>query len=35
MMLTEKHEDKIEGVLYCYDRVIINEVAGTWGSQVA
>ena len=35
MTLIEAHKDKISGVLSCYDRVIINGVAGgdgfTWG----
>ncbi|MDR0603998.1 MAG: hypothetical protein LBG80_06830, partial [Bacteroidales bacterium] len=28
MTLVEAHKDKISGVLSCYDRVIINGVAG-------
>ena len=31
MLITEKYEKDILGVLHCYDRVIINGVAGTFG----
>lgn len=31
MLLTEKYEADILGVLYCYDRLLINGVAGTFG----
>jgi len=31
MLITEKYREEITGILYCYDRVIINTVAGTFG----
>lgn len=31
MLLTETHKEKIQGCLYCYDRVIIKATAGTFG----
>lgn len=31
MLLTEKHRGNINGCLYCYDRVIVNATADTWG----
>lgn len=31
MLITEKYEEDILGVLSCYDRIIINGVAGTFG----
>jgi hypothetical protein len=31
MLLTEKYKEDIVGILSCYDRVIINGIAGTFG----
>jgi hypothetical protein len=31
MLITETHQEEITGVLYCYDRVLINVTAGTFG----
>jgi len=31
MLITETHQEKISGVLYCYDRVLISATAGTFG----
>ena len=31
MLITETHKNDILGTLYCYDRVIINGTAGSFG----
>jgi hypothetical protein len=31
MIITESHEEKIEGTLFCYDRININCTAGAFG----
>jgi hypothetical protein len=31
MLLTKTHQGEINGILYCYDRVLINVTAGTFG----
>jgi len=31
MLITETHKEDIKGILYCYDRVIINATMGTFG----
>jgi len=31
MLITTTHQSQINGLLYCYDRVIINATAGTFG----
>ena len=31
MLITETHQGDINGILYCYDRVLINATAGTFG----
>ena len=31
MLITEKHTTEIQGILSCYDRVIVNGTAGTFG----
>jgi hypothetical protein len=31
MIITKSHEEKIEGTLFCYDRININCTAGTFG----
>ena len=31
MLITEKHQGEINGINYCYDRILINATAGTFG----
>jgi hypothetical protein len=31
MLLTKTHQGEINGILYCYDRILINVTAGTFG----
>jgi len=31
MMITQTHQEEINGILYCYDRVLVSVTAGTFG----